>query len=61
MVDGIVMMGEKNVGTFEVELDDRIIIKFPDGMSVREMLEYASDNGMPLYLQTTPSFEPVSR
>jgi hypothetical protein len=57
MVDGIVIMGEQNIGTFQIELDDRVILRFPDGMSVKSMLEYASDNGMPVSLQMTPMFE----
>lgn len=59
MVDGIVMMGEQKIGTFRIELDDRIVMEFPftHGMSVKEMLGYASDEGMPIYLQTTPVFE----
>lgn len=54
MADGIVMLDGTPVGTFEIELDDRIIISFDKDRSVKDTIQHASENGIPIGLLATP-------
>lgn len=57
IVDGIVILDGTTVGTFEIELDDRIIIRFDKSLSVKDTLMHASENGMPVGLMYMPQDE----
>lgn len=57
MTDGIVIIDDQTVGVFTFEQDDTVKIQLKKpGMTVKETIQHATDNGMAMELISTPWF-----
>jgi hypothetical protein len=59
MADGIIFLDEEKIGTFTFEPwpNESIRFKFNEGLRVRETLEHATENGIPISLMVVPDVQ----
>lgn len=55
---GIVMLNDEEIGTFEIDDEDRVSFQFYKGAAgIEESLEYAAEQGFRIGLQLKPDYE----
>ena len=56
LTTGAIFFGEKMVGTFEVRPfpHEELVVKFQEGLRVAQIIELATEAGMPLQLMAMP-------